>query len=366
MDNEYLDQYLGEMAIFAKKQFMYKHIIRPVLFRFAPEYIHHVVFSYLKLAKFTKVNSLFDLCMNPSGLQLETEFCGLKFPNKVGIAAGLDKNALVFDVLGNMGFGHIEIGTVTPKPQSGNPKPRLFRLPADHALINRMGFNNDGLDVICKRLKNRPKNLIIGGNIGKNTQTPNDEAINDYISCFNGLYDFVDYITVNVSCPNISNLAKLQNQEELEKILGALNQERLKKSVRRPILLKISPDLNYKQIDETLIVIEKCNIDGIIAVNTTVSRQNLITDMQKVNEIANGGLSGRPLKMRSIEVIRYIHEKTDGKLPIIGVGGIENSQDALDKINAGATLVQVYTGFIYSGPMLAKRINRLFKSKLHK
>jgi len=345
---------------------MYKQIIRPILFRFAPEYIHHVVFNYLKLAKFTKVNLSLNACMNPVSLHMETEFCGLKFPNKVGIAAGLDKNAIVYDVLGNMGFGHIEIGTVTPKPQSGNPKPRLFRLPADRALINRMGFNNEGLEIIKQRLISRPKNLIIGGNIGKNTLTPNHEAINDYLACFNGLYDVVDYITVNVSCPNISNLSKLQDQDELEKILGALNQERMTKLVRKPILLKISPDLNEKQIDETLTVIEKCNIDGIIAVNTTVSRQNLKTNADRVQAIANGGLSGLPLKMRSIEVIRYIHEKTAGKLPIIGVGGIESAEDALEKIKAGATLVQVYTGFIYSGPSLAKRINKYLKKILQK
>lgn len=345
---------------------MYKSFLRPIFFKFSAEYAHKVVFTYLNMGKTLGTQGIVSKICHPHNLHLETEFCGLKFPNKVGIAAGLDKNASAFEMLGSLGFGHVEIGTVTPKAQAGNPKPRLFRLIPDHAIINRMGFNNDGLEAAIKKLKKRSNKLIIGGNIGKNTATPNDEASNDYIACFNGLYDYVDYITVNVSCPNISNLSKLQDQDELEKILSAIDKERTNKSTRKPILLKISPDLNNQQIDETLEVVKRCNIDGIIAVNTTVTRNNLITTKDKIEAIANGGLSGKPLKERSNEVIKYISDKTNGKLPIIGVGGIESAQDALDKIEAGATLVQVYTGFIYSGPGLAKQINKLFKKHFTK
>jgi len=345
---------------------MYKSVLRPILFSFSPEYIHNVIFNYLKIGKKLRVNKLLAKRLNPISLQMETNVCGLTFPNKVGLAAGLDKNAVAYEMFASMGFGHIEIGTVTPKPQPGNPKPRSFRLPKDHALINRMGFNNHGLDEIVKRLKNKPKNLIIGGNIGKNTLTPNNEALNDYLMCFNGLYNYVDYITVNVSCPNISNLSKLQDQDELEKILSAIDLERKTKDVHKPIFLKISPDLNDQQIDETLNVVAKCNVDGVIAVNTTVSRNNLKTQADRVKKIANGGLSGKPIKERSLEVIKYISNKTEGKLPIIGIGGIESPQDALDKIDAGASLVQVYTGFIYSGPGLAKQINKFLKYKLQK
>jgi dihydroorotate dehydrogenase len=304
---------------------------------------------------------LVKLALNPDDLQMETEFCGIKFPNKVGIAAGFDKNAEVFDMMADFGFGHVEIGTVTPKGQSGNPKPRLFRLKDDHALINRMGFNNKGLEEAVKRLKKRKNKVIVGGNIGKNTNTPNELAINDYLACFEGLYPYVDYITVNVSCPNITNLKKLQDQEELEKILQAIDLKRASTSIYKPVLLKISPDLNWDQIDETLAVIQRCHIDGIVAVNTTTIRKGLKTPENKVISIGNGGLSGLPLKDRSTEIIRYIHQKTKGKLPIIGVGGIENAEDAITKLEAGATLLQVYTGFIYKGPILAKSINYMCK-----
>ncbi len=345
---------------------MYKSILRPIFFSFSPENAHKLVFLLLKIGKTLSIGKLLNSVLNPSSLQLETIVCGLTFPNKVGIAAGLDKNAEAYEMLSNLGFGHIEIGTVTPKAQLGNPKPRSFRLPSDRALINRMGFNNHGLETIINRLKKRTTKAIIGGNIGKNTLTPNEDAINDYITCFNGLYDHVDYLTVNVSCPNITNLSKLQDQDELDKILQALNNCRVKKNVYKPIFLKISPDLNNTQIDETLVVVDKCSIDGIIAVNTTTTRNNLNTPKQQVDAIANGGLSGKPLKERSLEVIKYISDKTNSKLPIIGVGGIETAQDALDKLNAGASLVQVYTGFIYSGPILAKQINKLFKTTLQK
>lgn len=345
---------------------MYKSIIRPLAFKLSPENAHKVVFSCLKIAQGLGMGSLVKSMLHPSSLHMETEVCGLKFPNKVGIAAGLDKNAEVYKMLGNLGFGHVEIGTVTPKGQPGNPKPRSFRLPKDKALINRMGFNNHGLEAAVKMLKKRNDKVIIGGNIGKNTLTPNHEALNDYIACFKGLYDHVDYLVVNVSCPNITNLHKLQDQDALENILSTLNKIRTKKEFYKPIFLKLSPDLNTHQIDETLEVVYRCNTDGLIVSNTTVSREGLVTPEVRVKEIANGGLSGLPIKDRSTEMIRYIAEKTTGKLPIIGVGGVFTPQDAKDKLKAGASLVQVYTGFIYEGPALAKRINKFLKRELQK
>ena len=340
---------------------MYKNIIRPLFFKFSPETAHKIVFSGLKIANSLGLKSLINSYYNPDSLHLETKLLGLTFPNRIGVAAGLDKNAEVYSMLGSLGFGHIEIGTVTPKAQPGNPKPRSFRLPKDKALINRMGFNNNGLIEAVNKLKNRNPKLIIGGNIGKNTATPNDNALDDYVACFEGLYDYVDYIVVNVSCPNITDLHKLQDQDSLELILNTLDKLRADKTKKKPILLKISPDLNFNQIDETIDVVNKCNIDGVIASNTTTSRDNLLTDKAKIESIANGGLSGQPVKDRSTEIIRYISAKTDGKLPIIGVGGIFTANDAIEKLNAGASLVQVFTGFIYEGPSIAKRINSELK-----
>lgn len=345
---------------------MYKSLIRPLFFKIDPEVVHKIVFSGLKTASYFGIGLLLKRTMHPSSLHLETEVCGVKFPNKIGIAAGLDKNAEAYKMLGNMGFGHVEIGTVTPKGQPGNPKPRLFRLYKDQALINRMGFNNKGLEAAVKQLKSRKKGLVIGGNIGKNTLTPNHEAVNDYVICFNGLYDYVDYLVVNVSCPNISNLAKLQGQDELERILHAIDVERAKKNIYKPVFLKLSPDLNEKQVDETLAVIKQNHIDGVIATNTTVLREPLSTERPLVESLGNGGMSGLPIKDRSTKLIKYIHDKTQGKLPIIGVGGVFNAHDALEKIKAGAVLVQVYTGFIYEGPDMAKRINKGLKKYLHK
>lgn len=337
---------------------MYKHIIRPIFFKLNPETAHKVVFIGLKFAKQLGLQQIINKIFNPNSLHLETNLFGLTFPNKIGVAAGLDKNAEVFSMLGSLGYGHVEIGTVTPKPQSGNPNPRLFRIPKDKGLINRMGFNNNGVEEAVKKLKNREPGLIVGGNIGKNTLTPNDDALNDYIACFEGLYDYVDYIVVNVSCPNVTDLHKLQDQDSLELILNTLDKLRNKRDKLKPILLKISPDLNFHQIDETLEVVKKCNIDGVIAANTTTSRDNLITDKSRIKLIANGGLSGQPVKDRSTEIIRYINKKTDGKLPIIGVGGVFNANDAIEKLKAGASLVQVFTGFIYEGPAIARKINK--------
>ena len=342
---------------------MYKKIIRPILFLVDPERIHGVINTGLKVARCMGLGKVMDWCYNPRCLQMETEFCGIKFPNKIGIAAGFDKNAEVYKMLGNMGFGHVEIGTVTPRPQPGNSKPRLFRLPADSALINRMGFNNKGVENAVKNLRRRNHKIVIGGNIGKNSSTPNEKAVYDYLACFQSLYDYVDYISVNVSCPKVNNLRELQGQESLEKILSALAEQRKQKAVYKPILLKISPDLNFQQIDESLVIIERYGIDGVVAANTSTTRDGLKTSEERIKEIANGGLSGLPLRDRSVEIIRYISQKTGGKLPIIGVGGTMSPADAIAKLEAGATLVQVFTGFIYYGPKLAKDVNKAVKIK---
>jgi len=287
---------------------------------------------------------------------LGKEVFGLYFPNPVGMAAGFDKNASFYKAFRMFGFGFVEIGTVTPRPQPGNERPRSFRLPADKALINRMGFNNMGADEAAKRLKTRPKGLIIGGNIGKNTLTPNDKAADDYAYCFNRLYDYVDYFVVNVSCPNITDLGELQDEDKLRHILETLVSLRAGKKVRKPVLLKISPDLNWEQVDESLRIIGETGLDGVVATNTTITRDNLKTPVSRIKEIGKGGLSGAPVSARSTEIIRYIREKAGPDLPIIGVGGIMNVDNAREKLEAGADLLQVYTGFIYEGPGFIKRI----------
>ncbi len=289
---------------------------------------------------------------------LVTNLFGIKFPNKVGLAAGFDKNAKYLHELACLGFGHIEIGTVTPLPQEGNDKPRLFRLLKDKAIINRMGFNNDGMEAIVKRLKNRPKGLIVGGNIGKNKVTPNEEATSDYIKCFNALFDYVDYFTVNVSSPNTPGLRALQDKEPLMGLLNELQKINNAKSNRKPILLKIAPDLTESQLDDILEIVINTKIDGVIATNTTIDRNNLSTAETEVTTIGAGGLSGKPLSKKSTSVISYLNKKSNGSISIIGVGGIMNAIDAKEKLQSGAALVQVYTGFIYEGPALAKNINK--------
>lgn len=295
--------------------------------------------------------------------KLERELFGIKFPNPVGLAAGFDKDAKHFEDLANFGFGFYEIGTVTPKGQDGNPQPRLFRLPADGGLINRMGFNNDGMEATVSRLKNRNKKLIVGGNIGKNKVTPNEEATSDYIKCFEALYPYVDYFVVNVSSPNTPNLRDLQEKEPLTRLLNTLMELNKQQVAVKPILLKIAPDLTNTQLDDIIEIVEKTGIAGVIATNTTISRANLKTSAARIEAIGNGGLSGKPVKERSKEVISYLHDKSNGAFPIIGVGGIMEPQDAIDKLNAGASLVQLYTGFIYSGPALIKGINKAILAK---
>jgi dihydroorotate dehydrogenase len=295
---------------------------------------------------------------------LEREFIGLKFPNPVGLAAGFDKNAKFFDEMESCGFGFIEIGTVTPLAQPGNDLPRLFRLKKDEAILNRMGFNNDGVQEALKHLKARKNHqLIIGGNIGKNKWTPNEEALNDYVICFDALFDEVDYFVVNVSSPNTPNLRALQEKGPLMELLSTLQQKNEAKATPKPILLKIAPDLTNEQLDEIIEIVQETKIAGLIATNTTISREGLITPSAEVEALGAGGVSGKPLTQRSTEVIRYIHTKSNGSIPMIAVGGIHTAKDALEKLDAGATLVQLYSGFIYEGPGLIKEINQALIKK---
>lgn len=336
---------------------MYKKVIRPLLFLLQPETIHHLMVAMMKIARYTPfAKPIIRGCYRVTDPSLEREVIGIKFPNPIGLAAGFDKNAEVYDVISCMGFGFVEIGTVTPKPQSGNPKPRLFRLPKDCAIINRMGFNNNGVDAAVRHLRGRNPNVIIGGNIGKNTLTANECAADDYLTLFRKLYDYVDYFVVNVSCPNVANLTSLQSKQSTIDILMPLKEFRKGQNVYRPILLKISPDLNQAQVDTMIEVARECKIDGIVATNTTTSRAGLVTSPEEVERIANGGLSGAPLTQRSREMVRYIHQKTEGKMAIIGVGGVMSVEDAKAMLEAGASLVQVYSGFIYEGPGFIKRI----------
>lgn len=337
---------------------MYKSIIRPIFFLFDPEKIHHFTFSLIKiLNKIPGVPGIFRSIYKTEAAHLRRTVFGIDFPNPIGLAAGFDKDGKLFEELGNYGFGFIEVGTVTPLGQEGNPLPRLFRLPKDKGLINRMGFNNQGVDGLVERLKKRKgKNLIIGGNIGKNKITSNEEAVNDYLICFHKLFDHVDYFVVNVSSPNTPNLRDLQEKEPLTKLLKTIQNENSKKEKQKPILLKIAPDLTDGQLDDIVAIVEDAEIAGVIATNTTISRENLKESTARIKEIANGGLSGFPVRNRSTEVIRYLSEKSGGKLPIVAVGGVFTAEDAQEKLDAGASLVQVYTGFIYEGPGMVKRI----------
>jgi len=338
---------------------MYKFFIKPFLFRIQPEKVHYFVTGCLTFfSAIPGVPALIRLLYDFKNPKLERKLLGLTFKNPVGLAAGFDKDARWYNELANFGFGFIEIGTLTPKAQEGNPKPRLFRIPEDGGLINRMGFNNLGAEDAIKRLKNRKTDIIIGGNIGKNTSTPNENALGDYIFNFNTLHDYVDYFVVNVSCPNVKDLTKLQDTPFLLKLLGELKEINSQKEKPKPILLKIAPDLNDSQLDEVIEIVAQTKIDGVIAANTTTSRANLKTSPERLKEIANGGLSGKPVHKRSTEVIKYLAQKSNKAFPIIGVGGIHSAKDAIEKLEAGADLVQVYTGFIYEGPSLVKNINK--------
>lgn len=333
---------------------MYKSVIRPILFKFDPEAIHHFTFSFLKIIhKFPFVPQIFRSLFVIENPKLEREVFGLKFKNPVGLAAGFDKDAKLYKELSNLGFGFIEIGTVTPKPQSGNDKKRMFRLKQDEAIINRMGFNNEGAWEAAKRLR-KNKNILIGGNIGKNKLTPNEDAIHDYEICFDALYSVVDYFVVNVSSPNTPNLRELQDKEPLTNLLQTLQNRNNSKPQPRPILLKIAPDLTDEQLLDIIDIVKTTQIAGVIATNTTISRENLVSENKK----EMGGLSGKPLTKRSTEVIRFLSEKSGNAFPVIGVGGIHSPEDAIEKLNAGASLVQIYTGFIYEGPGFIKRINK--------
>ena len=333
---------------------MYKFFIRPLLFLFDPEKVHHFTFRWIKLINRVPFISFFlRKYYTITDKRLEKEVFGIKFPNPVGLAAGLDKNAELFNELSNLGFGFIEIGTVTPKPQLGNPPKRLFRLIEDEAIINRMGFNNQGVEAIINRLK-KNKKVIIGGNIGKNKWTDNDQAHNDYLYCFNELSPYVDYFVVNVSSPNTPNLRSLQEKEPLQKLLSLLQEANKKLPNPKPILLKIAPDLSDEQLLDVIEIIQETKIAGVIATNTTISREGLTN----INKKETGGLSGKPLTKCSTEVIRFLAEKSGHSFPIIGVGGIHSAEDALEKIQAGASLVQIFTGFIYEGPSLIKKINK--------
>ena len=337
---------------------MYR-LVKPIFFKFDPENVHHFVVKRLKwfndVLPFGKsvIRSSYDVSFKG----LEREVFGLKFKNPVGLAAGFDKNGEYVEALSNLGFGFIEVGTVTPLPQPGNDKPRMFRLPEDAALINRMGFNNKGVDTMAERLrllKDRHPEIIVGGNIGKNKNTPNEDAVSDYVKCFDSLFDVVDYFVVNVSSPNTPGLRALQEKEPLMELLNTLQKRNSKNDISRPILLKIAPDLTNEQLDDIIEIVKETGIAGVIATNTTISRDGLYAPDNLKGEM--GGLSGKPLTKRSTEVIRYLSEKSGKAFPIIGVGGIHSAQDAQEKLAAGASLIQLYTGFIYEGPGLIKRI----------
>lgn len=339
---------------------MYKILVRPLLFLLDAEKAHYFTFSLIRFLSKIGFSSIFRSLFVVSDKRLEREVFGLKFKNPVGLAAGFDKDARLFNEFSDFGFGFVEIGTLTPKPQDGNPKPRLFRLKSDQAIINRMGFNNSGVFDAVERLK-KDHRVLVGGNIGKNKVTPNDEAVKDYLICLDALFDYVDYFAVNVSSPNTPGLRELQDKEPLTTLLKELKKENAKLAVKnevkeKPILLKIAPDLTDDQLLDIITIVKDTNIDGVIATNTTIERKDLNSDLIFTEE--KGGLSGKPVGNRSTEVIRFLAEKSGKAFPIIGVGGIHSEKDALEKLEAGADLVQLYTGFIYEGPSLVKRINK--------
>jgi dihydroorotate dehydrogenase len=343
---------------------MYKLLLRPIFFLFDPEKIHHFTFSLIKFtSKIPGVPQVFRSLYLIENPKLERTLFGLKFKNPVGLAAGFDKNAVLYNELANFGFGFIEIGTVTPLAQEGNPKQRLFRLKDDKGIINRMGFNNEGLEAAIAQLKKNKGKLIIGGNIGKNTQTKPEDYTKDYLTCFNALHPYVNYFVLNVSCPNVGSHAKLNDKDYLLELIGAVQKANKTFEKQKPILLKIAPDLNDNQLDEIIELIAETNLDGVIASNTSTNRTGLKASEAKLAQIGNGGLSGQPIKDKATRVIKYLADKSNKAFPIIGVGGIHSAQDALEKLEAGADLIQIYTGFIYEGPGLIKQINKSILNK---
>lgn len=332
-------------------------LLKPILFLFTPEKAHKITTGLLHLlVKLPGGKALVKGMFSFQHSSIETEVFGLKFKNPVGLAAGFDKNAELIDDFTHLGFGFIEIGTLTPKGQPGNPQPRLFRLPQDNALINRMGFNNDGVDDAVERLKKRKSKIIVGGNIGKNKVTPNENALDDYLICFEKLYDYVDYFVVNVSSPNTPGLRELQEKEPLKRLLKSLQDKNQEKPSQKPILLKIAPDLTESQLDDIIEITKELNLDGLIVSNTTIDR-NVETSPEKLEKIGAGGLSGQPVFDKSTNVLKYIRKQISD-VPIIAVGGIMSANDAIEKLNAGANLIQIYTGLVYKGPGLIKEINK--------
>jgi len=353
---------MGSLIIFTVDKSLtalYKLFVKPVLFLFQPETAHHITFSFVTfLFRIPGIPALFRSIYVVEDKRLERTVFGITFPNPVGLAAGFDKDARIVDEFACLGFGFIEIGTVTPVPQQGNDKPRLFRVPQDEAVINRMGFNNGGMKEVAERLRKRKSNILIGGNIGKNKVTPNEEALNDYIKAFNALFDCVDYFVVNVSSPNTPGLRALQEKEPLKQLLNSLQAVNQSKPISKPVLLKIAPDLTNEQLDDIVEIVTETKLSGIIATNTTISREGLTIANEEIEKMGMGGLSGKPLTQRSTEVIRYLVQKSKGNIPVIGVGGIHSPEDAIEKLKAGACLVQLYSGFIYEGPALVGDINK--------
>ncbi len=344
---------------------MYK-IVKPFLFLFKPETAHHLALALLTIqVKMLYIIGLLKSTYPPCKDRVKTKVFGLEFPNRLGLAAGFDKNGAYLDVLQFLGFGFIEVGTVTPRPQVGNPKPRLFRLKEDEAIINRMGFNNDGIDALAKQLKyfRKEREIIIGGNIGKNKDTPNENAVDDYLHCFEKLHEYVDYFVVNVSSPNTPNLRALQERGPLTEILTTLKEANNKKEKQKPILLKIAPDLSFGQVDDIIEIIQETKIQGAILSNTTIDRSGLVADDEYVESIGNGGLSGKPLLEKAVALQKYFSEKSKGEIPFIGVGGINGPESAQQSLDAGASLLQIYSGFVYKGPGVIKHILKGLQKK---
>ena len=350
--------------MFLAKAYMYKHLLKPILFRFNPETAHNILFYGLSVLRHVPfARSIIRAIYKKESPSLEKEVFGLKFPNPVGLAGGLDKNGEYYNDMANFGFGFVEIGSLTPLPQDGNAKPRCFRVPQDKAIINRFGINNKGVKNAVEHLKKERPNVIVAANISKNSTSINEDAAKDYESAFALLYDFVDMFVVNVSCPNVVGLTSLQDISFLSEIVDRLLNLRMYYDNYRPILLKVSPDLSKEQLDDIVDYCLRSGIDGIVAGNTTRSREGLTISKEEIEKIGNGGMSGAPVHKKNLELVRYIHSKTEGKLPIIGVGGIMSEENAKAMIDAGASLVEIYSGFIYEGPTLIKRIIRHLEKK---